>query len=319
MKTKLIGPRSFKTVIAVTLAYLTAEIFPSLSPGMMSAAAITAINISIFDSFRSSFDRIMGNLVAIFTAFLIQFAHQTNPVGVFLSMTLIVFLCSLFNWQYAIGSATIFFVFVLEVPYYQETNLYVYSMNRIFDTFIGTVIGLTVNTYLMRPRQEKALLATYRESYMLLRKSLQELLAEDKSADEQMLIDSIMKINANYKHLSNDIKLKMNQNVNTVTVSKLNNLFRVAISLIIDLNDLDEIPVLSQKNEDLLMLFFKGDFEHNYKVVENIEGEFNIRYNYEITKIIHTLESIEYNISEFTNRYHKLEEKWYRERKDYER
>ncbi len=318
MRKGLIGSRSLKTVLAVTLAYFIAGIFPELSPGMMSAAAITAINISIYDSFKSSFDRIMGNLIAIFMAFLIQYTGQINPIGVAVAMTVIVLVCSIFNWQYAIGSATIFFVFVLEVPYYQETDLYLYSLNRIFDTLIGVLIGLVINTFFLRPRQEKMLLQTYRESYILLIKSLQELIAEDKSADEQELINSIMRINQSYTRLTNDVKLRMNQNVNTVTISKLNNLFRVAISLIIDLNDVEETPILTEENQELLLKFFKGDFE--YKNPEgNINSEFNQRYNYEIRKIVHTMESIEYNINEFSIRYDKLKDEWFRESKDIRR
>ncbi|QZO75907.1 FUSC family protein [Helcococcus kunzii] len=315
MKRIKIGNRSIKTVIAVFFAFVIAGIFPELSPGMMSAAAITAINISIFESFRSSFDRIMANVTAIIVAFILQLIKQVNPVGVAIGMTIIVCVCTIFNWQYSIGSAAIFFVFVLEVPYFAKQDYRLYALNRIFDTVVGTGIGLLVNAYILRPRQEKYLLSVYRSTYKDMRNEFKALLADDKTVDEFKLIDSVSKINDTYKNLRNDVKLKMNSNLNTVAVSKLNNLFRMALSLIIELNDIDEKPKLSNKNYIMLQQFFKGDLECQHQIVDDVDSEFFLRYNYEITKIIHTLESIEYNILEFTKSYEKLENVWYKENK----
>lgn len=315
MKRIKIGNRSIKTVIAVFFSFVIAGIFPELSPGMMSAAAITAINISIFESFRSSFDRIMANVTAIIVAFILQLIKQVNPVGVAIGMTIIVCVCTIFNWQYSIGSAAIFFVFVLEVPYFAKQDYRLYALNRIFDTVVGTGIGLLVNAYILRPRQEKYLLSVYRSTYKDIRNEFKALLADDKTVDEFKLIDSISKINDTYKNLRNDVKLRMNSNLNTVAVSKLNNLFRMALSLIIELNDIDEKPKLSNKNYIMLQQFFKGDLECQHQIVDDVDSEFFLRYNYEITKIIHTLESIEYNILEFTKSYEKLENVWYKENK----
>lgn len=315
MKLKKIGYRSIKTVIAVSIAFIIAEFFPQLSPGMMAAAAITAINVSIFGSFRSSFDRIMANVTSIFIAFVLQVIGQVNPLGVAIGMLLMVIICNIFNWQYYIGSATIFFVFILEVPYFETQNYQDYALNRIFDTTLGTGIGLLVNTFIFRPRQEKYLMSIYRTSYMDLRNEFRALLVEDKSVDEFKLIENISRINETYNNLRNDIKLKMNSNVNTVAVSKLNNLFRMALSLMIELNDIEEKPKISPKNQELLVKFFKGDFEYHHHIKENDDSEYFLRYNYEIKKIVNTLESIEYNIYEFTKMYEKLENVWYKETK----
>lgn len=318
MKSFKIGNRSIKTIIAVLLAFIIAEIFPQLRPGMMAAGAITAINISIFESFKSSFNRIMANVTAIIVAFILQVIGQVNPIGVAIGMIIIVVICNIFNWQYSIGSAAIFFVFVLEVPYFAKQDYRLYALNRIFDTVVGTGIGLLVNSFILRPRQEKYLLSVYRSTYTDIRNEFKSLLADDKTVDEFKLIDSISKINDTYKNLRNDVKLKMNSNLNTVAVSKLNNLFRMALSLIIELNDIDEKPRLSHKNHELLMQYFKGDFDCNYQIIDDADSEFFLRYNYEITKIVHTLESIEYNILEFTKSYDKLKDVWYKENKDYE-
>ena len=303
--------------MAVVISFVMAEIFPALSPAMMAAASITAINVSIFWSFRSSFDRIMANITSIIIAYILQVVGQVNPFGVAVGMLSMVIICSIFNWRYYIGSATIFFVFILEVPYLASQNYEVYSINRIFDTIIGTLIGLVINTFIFRPRQEKYLLTIYRKSYVNLRKEFKALLTEDKSVNEFKLIDDIATINECYNNLRNDIKLKMNSNVNTVTVSKLNNLFRMALSLIIELNDIEEQPKISESNNELLLAFFKGDYKSNHETMSEFDAdnEYYNRYNYEIKKIIHTLESIEYNIYEFTRMYEQLENSWFKEGK----
>ena len=316
MKIKRIGLRSLKTIISVTLCFIIAGIFPQLSPGMLAAAATTAINISIFDSFRSSFDRIMANVTAILLAFLLQIMGQVNPIGVAIGMLILVIVCNIFSWQYIIGSATIFFVFVLEVPYFTDRNFTNYAINRMFDTFIGTLVGLLVNTYVLRPRQEKYLLQSYKRAYLKIRSSFKDLMEVDKSVEEIALIDLLTKINENYRHLRNDVKLKMNENINTITISKLNNLFRIAVSLIIELNDMEEIPKLTEYNKELLLRFYKGDFEREYATKLPVDSEYYSRYNYEVRKTIHTLESIEYNIREFSKMYEKLGKKWYLEGKD---
>lgn len=305
MKFRKIGLRSTKTIIAVAICFGIAQIFPELGPGMMSAAAITAINVSIFNSFRSSFDRVAANLVAIFMAYLLLLSGQTNFVGAAIAMTAIVLICNIFNWQYSIGNAAIFFVFVVEVPYYASQDFSVYAANRVMDTLLGTMVGLVVNALIFRPKQEKFMLNAYRDAYVKIREDFKNLISYDIAVDEYKLIDIIHKMNETFRNLDADIKLKFNENVNTITVFKLNNLFRMAISLLIELNDIEERPVISKENEELLMFFFKGDFEHIHQICESPSREFDVRYNYEVKKLVHTLESIEYNIGEFSNRYYK--------------
>lgn len=310
---RILGLRSLKTILAVFIIYIIATIFPELNPAMMAAAAITAINSSIFDSLRSSFDRVMANIVAIMVAFMLQSIKQVNPFGVTIGMTIIIVACYFFNWQYTIGSALIFFVFVLDVPYANK-NLEIYALNRIIDTIIGSVLGLLVNTYVLRPRQEKVLLNSYRSSYLGLRSALKNLLENDISVDEVKLIDELAQINYISKKLRKDIRLKMNENINTVTVSKLNNLFRSALSLIIELNDLDEKPIITANTYEELFFYFKGDLNTSY-IIGEIENNFDRRYNFELRKLVHTLNSIEYNLYEFTKMYNEQENKWYLERK----
>lgn len=310
---RVIGLRSLKTILAVFLIYIIAEIFPELNPAMMAAAAITAISSSIFDSLKSSFDRVMSNIVAILVAFMLQSINQVNQYGVTLGMAVIITICYFFNWQYTLGSAFIFFVFVLDVPYANK-NLEIYALNRIIDTLIGSVIGLLINTYVLRPRQEKVLLNAYRTSYLSLRSALKNLLENDISVDEVKLIDELSQINYISKRLRKDIKLRMNENINTVTVSKLNNLFRSALSLIIELNDLDENPIITKKIYEELLVYFKGDLNTSY-IVGEIENNFDRRYNFELGKLVHTFNSIEYNLHEFTKMYNEQENKWYLERK----
>lgn len=310
---KLMGLRSIKTIIAVVIGYVIALFFPALNPAMMGAAAITAVNSSIFTSFRSSFDRVMANITAVMTAFLLQYIKLVNPLGVAIGLLIIITVCNTFDWKYVIGSASIFFVFVLDVPY-GNRNLQVYAFNRILDTLIGSFLGLMVNAYVFRPRQDKFLLSTYRDAYKNLRKGFKDLLEFDKSVDEFELIDKLSKINFISQKLRKDIRLKMNEDVNIVTVFKLNNLFRSALSLIIELNDLDEVPIISEKNYKLLLNYFKGDFNCPFKVDE-IKNDFDTRYNFELEKLIYTLESIEYNLYEYTKMYNKQKNKWYLETK----
>ncbi len=310
---KVIGLRSLKTILAVFLIYIIAEIFPELNPAMMGAAAITSISSSIFDSLKSSFDRVMSNIVAILVAFMLQSINQVNQYGVTLGMAVIIVICYFFNWQYTLGSAFIFFVFVLDVPYANK-NLEIYALNRIIDTLIGSVIGLLINTYVLRRRQEKVLLNAYRTSYLSLRSALKNLLENDISVDEVKLIDELSQINYISKRLRKDIKLRMNENINTVTVSKLNNLFRSALSLIIELNDLDEKPIITKEIYEELLVYFKGELNTSY-IIGEIENNLDRRYNFELGKLVHTFNSIEYNLYEFTKMYNEQENKWYLERK----
>lgn len=207
----------------------------------------------------------------------------------------------------------IFFGFVLSVPFSNQ-NLEAYAFNRIVDTLAGSAIGVIVNAYVFRPRQEKFLLESYRKSYIKLRNGLKDLIEEDKSVDEIGLLDDISQINDNSRKLKQDIKLKMNEKINTVTVSKLNNLFRTALSLIIELNELDESPVISEKNIDVLNEYFKGDFTNGFET--GIPAtDFDIRYNYELKKLVDTLESIEYNLQEYTQMYGRSKQQWYKDKK----
>ena len=314
MKRKIMGLRSLKTIIAVTIAYFVGYFIPNLSEAVMAAAAITAMDVSISDSFKSGFVRIFTNIIAIITSFILQSLNLGNPVGIAIGLTFIILLCNLLNVQNLIGTTSIFFVFVVDVAYTNQ-NLEIYALNRMIDTVLGTIIGLLVNAWIFRPRREKYLFNSYRSTYIDLRNGLKDLLEEDKSVDEFYLIDSVSLIHDNTKRLRNDTRIKMNEGINSITVSKLNNLFRTALSLIIELNELDDYPIITEKNRDELALYFKGDFKLAFDVGEPV-SEFDERYNYELSKLIDTLESIEYNLHEYTTMYNRIKDRWYLERKN---
>lgn len=153
-----IGMRTIKTGIAVALCMI---FFHYTNRGTPALAALAAV-FSLRADWRTSFDfgrtRIFGNAVgAILATLLVLFQTATGNtfvleiIGVSVGQMLVIIICDRLNYHDGIiGGTATYMITYFTIP---MNATYVYGLNRVLDTVIGSIIAILVNivisTYLI--------------------------------------------------------------------------------------------------------------------------------------------------------------------------
>lgn len=150
--TPLVGMRTIKTVIAVFLSALVLKYVLHQKPFFACIGAIVAMERNISDSLTAAIARnigtliggLVGILIASFTESLLLFSLGLIP--------LIVISNRLHKQETIVPGAIVYFA----VCYLNTMDYaWVYGLNRILGTFVGSLIGLGVNLLLFPPKVPK--------------------------------------------------------------------------------------------------------------------------------------------------------------------
>lgn len=148
-----IGMRTVKTGIAVALCMV---FFHYTNRGTPALAALAAV-FSLREDWRTSFDfgktRIFGNAVgALLATALVLFQSATGNsfileiIGVSIGQMLVIIICDRLDYHAGIiGGTATYMITYFTIP---VNATYLYALNRVFDTVIGSVIAILVNIIL---------------------------------------------------------------------------------------------------------------------------------------------------------------------------
>ncbi|MEG0496580.1 MAG: aromatic acid exporter family protein [Carnobacterium sp.] len=154
-----IGMRTFKTSIAVATCILLFHFTNRGAPMIACLTAIFALREDWRTSFKLSKNRILGNSIGALTATLFVFIQNvlsthffTELIGVPLAIILIIVVCDLLkNNAGIIGGTAAFLIIYYTIPI---DDALLYTIQRIFDTFIGAFIAIFINWVIpFRPKE----------------------------------------------------------------------------------------------------------------------------------------------------------------------
>ena len=173
-----LGMRTIKTAIAVMLCIL---LFRFLNRGQPLIAALSAVfslrqDLTTTLSFGKS--RVLGNSIggatAIIYFFMKQYFHNDFLIELLVLPALVVFIIVLSdginnNSGIISGIATMLLI-TLSVP---QGESFIFALDRVLDTFIGTLIAIFINFVLRPPEKEKQ--AEIKEDLVVLKERETEL------------------------------------------------------------------------------------------------------------------------------------------------
>lgn len=154
-----IGMRTFKTSIAVATCILLFHFTNRGAPMIACLTAIFALREDWRTSFKLSKNRILGNSIGALTATLFVLIQNvlgthffTELIGVPLAIILIIVVCDLLkNNAGIIGGTAAFLIIYYTIPI---DYALLYTIQRIFDTFIGAFIAIFINWVIpFRPKE----------------------------------------------------------------------------------------------------------------------------------------------------------------------
>lgn len=173
-----LGMRTIKTAIAVMLCIL---VFRFLNRGQPLIAALSAVfslrqDLTTTLSFGKS--RVLGNSIggatAIIYFFMKQYFHNDFLIELLVLPALVAFIIVLSdginnNSGIISGIATMLLI-TLSVP---QGESFIFALDRVLDTFIGTLIAIFINFVLRPPEKEKQ--AEIKEDLVVLKERETEL------------------------------------------------------------------------------------------------------------------------------------------------
>lgn len=153
------GARIFKTGLAVTLA---AAICQLLNIPVMFAALAALMNIkpSVVQSWENALEQVGVHVIGVAAALLIGLAMGANPLTMGLATAIVLYLCGRLKWTGGMAMGVISALFILTVNQDQFLN---HAVQRSQAIFVGLVVGLLVNYFILPPRYGQRLRASLRE------------------------------------------------------------------------------------------------------------------------------------------------------------
>lgn len=147
-----IGARTFKTALAILLALIIAPLVGlGGSASMTATAVIFSMMPSVQETYRTTSNRIIANIIGGVIAFLIyRFLGDSNVLIAFASAILIAILHQI-NLDDAIGLATLTVISVMLSP---GENIIQTAFLRVTATLLGVVIAFFVNTFVLPPKYD---------------------------------------------------------------------------------------------------------------------------------------------------------------------
>ncbi|MBC8059981.1 MAG: aromatic acid exporter family protein [Clostridiaceae bacterium] len=143
------GMRNIKTALAVIICVLISRILKLEYSFYAAIAAIISMENTVINSFRAGKNRMLGTLIGAGIGFLCASIVPGNAILCGIGVVIVIYICNLLKWEKSISIACI--VFMAIMVNLNGKNPFVYSMNRILDTFIGITVAVLVNYFIFPP------------------------------------------------------------------------------------------------------------------------------------------------------------------------
>lgn len=157
-----IGPRVWKTALAVTAAIGISRMLGLDLPVFAGVAAIICMQPTVAGSLRKGYERMQATIIgAVFSVIALIVIHQfpvlqpIRPVMIGLTVLAVMMVAIRLGWidSLVLAAATVVVIMVLPA----NENMFLYSASRTVITFIGIVVATLVNAMFVMPRYARPL------------------------------------------------------------------------------------------------------------------------------------------------------------------
>lgn len=288
MKFKKVGMRTIKTIFAVVLTLEISRIFNINSPILAGIAAIMTIETSVSESFKTAKYRVFGTIFGAIVALIITSISPINFLTTALGLFVIIYISNMLKWEDAIKMAMI--VFLVIIVDYEDGDRFLYAFNRTLDTFIGVIVGTTIN-YFIRPPKTDIKIDNFIENMIReVRENIYLLVWEDKEPKLNNLKKEIISIEENYEVLKKDIKFNINIDDSLTDYEIIFNMLEDIQSHFRVIKLLDKRAYLDKENKAILLNMFCKKIPITEEAGKE---EIDIIYNYHLKRILYNIRDIE--------------------------
>lgn len=138
--------KALKAAISVFVCVLIANYFKLKYPFFVVLPAIMPISFSIQETMKAGVNRMLGTVIGALVGLALVLILPSNPTLAAIGIIIIIYLCNFIKWGSSASIAGLVFISIMlgikgDTPW-------LYSLDRIFNTFIGIVATLVINNLL---------------------------------------------------------------------------------------------------------------------------------------------------------------------------
>ena len=153
-----IGARNFKTALSIFLCIIVLNLLGFESPFYACIAAVICLTDSCDTSIKMGINRMIGTIVGgsfgiLATIILSKYDTsflRTSIICIFTVFT--IYVCTILKRPGSVSIACI--VLLANLLLNRDYSNYIYTFSRILETFIGIIIAVGVNVYIMPPKKK---------------------------------------------------------------------------------------------------------------------------------------------------------------------
>lgn len=156
-----IGARNFKTALSILLCIIITNLFKFESPFYACIASVICLSNSCENSIKIGENRMVGTIVGgafgmLATIILSKYDTELFRTLIICSFTiLVIYVCNILKRPACVTIACV--VLLSNLLLNRDYSNYIYTIIRIVETFIGIIIAVVVNTYILPPTKDISL------------------------------------------------------------------------------------------------------------------------------------------------------------------
>ncbi|WP_455538103.1 FUSC family protein [Terrisporobacter sp.] len=286
---KFIGMRTLKTGIAVVLTCILTG-FAVDNMFYAATACVVTMQDTIKTSFKMGSQRVLGTLVGGLVGFLLFLVMPQNPILCGIGIMIVIKLCEFFKLSSLVVSSVTFFSLYLG---YINSEPLTYSLQRIFDTSIGVIMGLIINYVMARPNYYNNTMNEFTTIKKLFKENVRSIVVDKDNLDLKSIEVKIKNSEQIYSKLMDEINYSK-EKCDLDIIDKSLHLCRQIYFHIKSIELLEKELFLTKENHNQLKKLYK-DEEKFIKINDDESPVFNFHLSKVLEKMKVLDELIELN------------------------
>ena len=167
-----------------------------------ATACVVTMQDTIKTSFKMGSQRVFGTLIGGLVGFLLFLVIPKNPFLCGIGIMIVIKLCEMFKLSSLVVSSVTFFS--LYLGYINSAPL-TYSLQRVFDTSIGVIMGLIINYVMARPNYYNNTMNEFIKIKELFKENVRNIVVDKNDLDLKSIEIKIKNSEAIYSKLIDEI------------------------------------------------------------------------------------------------------------------
>lgn len=286
MKFRKIGMRNIKTAISVSICVALAHVFNREYIFYAVIASVIAMQNSVADSFKTGKNRMLGTITGAVIGFVCAFISPNNIILCGIGIIMLIFICNSLGWNKSITiSCIVFLAIMLNL---NGRSPFMYSINRIIDTFIGITVAVLVNYFILPPKHWDKLYNQYILAIDKVFIIMEEKLCNHKRVNLDKLENEILKLKSNLNAYTSEIRIRQQKNMYVDEIKKIINVCNEVYIHLKIIESIEQVCGLNESNYARVIDMFSKE-----PMREKENDQISTVFNYHVENILNLLDKLE--------------------------